>query len=82
MKKITSLVAIVLIALVMSSCGTICGGKISACQKHKPTAGEPKRQIRPWVLVGDIAFGEIPLIVDFITGGIYKPCDTPVKPKK
>ncbi|MEI8202564.1 MAG: hypothetical protein WCH34_06100 [Bacteroidota bacterium] len=84
MKKITSFVAIVFFALVMSSCGTIFGGKISACQKHKPLAGEPKRQIRPWVLVADIVLAEtaIPIIVDFVTGGIYKPCDTPVKPKK
>ncbi len=77
MKKIKMLSAITLIAIVMSSCGVILGGKIQSCQRDKPTSNEEKRKIRPWALVGDIILVEtiIPIIVDFATGGIYKPCD-------
>jgi len=80
-KKIIKLTAIALIAIVLSSCGTILGGKIQTCQKTKPTANEPKRKIRTWALIGDVVFSEtvIPLIVDFIDGAIYKPCNKPDK---
>ena len=61
--------------LLMSSCGTILGGKITDCQKSKPVSGG--RQVRVAALIGDIFLGFAPLnlIVDFADGGMYKPCD-------
>lgn len=59
--------------LAYSGCGTICGGAISDCQAKKPQTGQ--RAVRPAALIGDIfLFPVISLTVDFITGGMYKPC--------
>jgi hypothetical protein len=74
MKKI--FLAAALILIMCSGCGTILGGKITACQKTKPAPGQPKRQIRPAALIGDIAAGGWCTVIDFIDGGIYKPCQT------
>ena len=84
MKKFKTSIVLLLIACMFSSCGLILGGKRTDCQRKKPTAGQPKRQIRPWALVGDIILCEtvVPIIVDFATGGIYKPCDPKVKKVK
>jgi len=82
MKKIQSAIALLLVACMLNSCGLILGGKVTECQKKKPLAGEPKRQIRPWVLVADIVLCEtvVPLVVDLVTGAMYKPCKTGDKP--
>lgn len=66
--------------MMFSSCATVFGGKISACQKTKPASGQPSRQLRVVPLVLDILCvggggGIIGLIVDFSDGAIYKPCD-------
>lgn len=74
MKKIyiQCLVAIV-IASSLSSCATVFGGKITEAQRTPPKAGEPKRAIRAVPLIADIVLFLPGLVVDFITGAIYKP---------
>lgn len=85
MKKITKFIALIGMAFIMlcsSSCATMTGGRIGDCQKTKPKAGQPKRQVRTGKLVGDIVLGAccfgvgIPvfIIIDFSTSAIWKPC--------
>lgn len=67
-------VALVLAAcILLNSCATILGGKISQSQKTKPAPGQPQRQVQVGYLIADIIFGIIPAAVDFGTGAIYKP---------
>ena len=70
MKKI----AVILAMAALTSCGTIFGGKISSCQKTKPTDGT-KRAVRPVVLVADICTGAVWLVIDAVDGGLYVPCE-------
>jgi hypothetical protein len=74
MKKIfiQCLVALVL-ASSLSSCATVFGGKITQAQRTPPKAGEPKRAVRAVPLIADIVLFWPGLVVDFITGAIYKP---------
>ena len=68
MKKIAIL--LVASAILFNSCGTICGGKITDCQKQGPG-----RQIRPAALIFDLlTFPIIGLVVDFADGAMYVPC--------
>lgn len=78
MKK--NFVAVLLIAaFTMPGCATILGGKVSDCQRTKPTAGQPSRKVRVGALIADVALtGVIGTGIDFLTGAIYKPCE----PKK
>jgi hypothetical protein len=64
------------IILLNSGCGTVFGGRISDCQKHRPTDGS-KRELRPAAMVFDIICPApgLSLLIDFCTGGIYRPCD-------
>ena len=73
MKKLKNIIAIGLLALMMSSCATVFGGKITASQKTKPQAGEQQREIRVGALIADILLFFPGVIVDFATGAIYKP---------
>lgn len=73
MKKVTKLIAIGIIALTMTNCATVFGGKVSEYQKTKPMPGEPQREIRVGALVADILLFWPGAIVDFATGAIYKP---------
>ena len=76
MKKITNIILLIALALNMTSCATIFGGKITEAQRTKPKAGEQSRKIRTFALLGDIFFwGGAGLIVDFATNAIYKPTD-------
>lgn len=70
MKKV---IAIGLITIMMSSCATVFGGRITDHQKTKPLAGEKQRDVRIAPLVIDLLFFWPGLIVDFATGAIYKP---------
>lgn len=74
-KKVFNFLAILAITTMMSSCATVFGGKVSACQRTKPAAGEPARSIRGAALVADILLFWPGVFVDFATGAIYKPCD-------
>ena len=76
MKKIAvKFLAVVLIAITLSSCATVFGGRVSECQRTKPATGEPSRAIRGGALVADILLFWPSTIVDFATGAIYKPCN-------
>ena len=74
-KKILNVLAILTVAVLMSSCATVFGGKVSECQKTKPVAGEPSRDVRVGALVADILLFWPGAIIDFATGAIYKPCN-------
>ncbi|MEI6749141.1 MAG: hypothetical protein WCM93_08265 [Bacteroidota bacterium] len=73
-KRVLQIVAIALIATSLSSCATVFGGPVSACQRTKPASGQPARAVRGGALVADILLFWPGLIVDFATGAIYKPC--------
>lgn len=73
MKKMKNVVAIGLIALMMTSCATVFGGKVTAYQKTKPAAGEEQREIRVGALIADLLLFWPGTIVDFATGAIYRP---------
>ncbi|MEA3503802.1 MAG: hypothetical protein U9R32_01210 [Bacteroidota bacterium] len=64
-----------LIAVTFSSCATVFGGAVSDCQRTKPTAGEPAREVRAGALIADVLLFWPGAIVDFATGAIYKPCN-------
>ncbi|MBT8377490.1 MAG: hypothetical protein HKP45_05385 [Winogradskyella sp.] len=72
MKKF-KIATIILMAVLMTNCATVFGGKVTASQKRKPAPGEQQRQVRPWYMVADIILFLPGLIVDFATGAIYKP---------
>jgi len=73
-KKFYNVLAMVVIAATLSSCATVFGGQVSACQKTKPTAGQPARSVRGVALVADILLFWPGAVVDFATGAIYRPC--------
>jgi len=74
-KRILNVLAIVIIAVSLSSCATVFGGAVSSCQKTKPAVGQPARSVRGVALVADILLFWPGAIVDFATGAIYKPCN-------
>lgn len=59
------------------SCATITGGKLTDCQRCVPLPNQPVRKLRPVAVVADLCFGIIPLLIDFSTTAIYKPCKQP-----
>lgn len=63
-----------LIVILQTSCATIMGGKVDNCQRTKPAEGGQTRKVRAGYLIADALFGFVPLIVDFATNAIYKPC--------
>ncbi|RIJ46587.1 hypothetical protein D1614_18115 [Maribellus luteus] len=73
--KILTYLFVFMLAVSLSSCATVFGGKVSTCQKTKPAAGEPARDVRVGALIADILLFWPGAIVDFATGAIYKPCD-------
>lgn len=78
-RKIMNVIGMLLIAITLSSCATIFGGAVTECQRTKPTAGQPARQVRAGALVADIVLFWPSAIVDFATGAIYKPCNNSKK---
>ena len=73
MKKMRKAIAIGFISLMMTSCATVFGGKVTAHQKTKPKPGQQQREVRVGNLIADILLFTPGLIVDFATGAIYKP---------
>lgn len=73
-KTVLRISLFVLIAASLSSCATVFGGQVSACQRTKPAAGQPARSLRAGALIADILLFWPGAIVDFATGAIYKPC--------
>ena len=74
MNKFKILALGLLFAVILSSCATILGGRVTECQKTKPLPGKPQREIRVGALLADCVLGFVWLAVDFGTGAIYKPC--------
>ena len=74
-KSIFKFTAILLVVLNLTSCATVFGGKVSECQRTKPAAGQPARQLRVGALVANILLFTPGIIVDLITGAAYKPCE-------
>jgi uncharacterized protein YceK len=72
--KIRILAFFLLLIVILPSCATIFGGPVSVCQRTKPAAGQPARQIRAVALIADILLFWPATIVDFATSAIYKPC--------
>lgn len=75
-KTVLALVLLGGISMSLTSCGTVFGGRRTACQKTKPVAGAPRRQLRPVPFIFDIIC-PLPLIslgIDFATRSIYRPC--------
>lgn len=74
MKK-TLLIAMMAIVLMssLSGCATVFGGRVTEAQRTRPAMGEPTRPIRAVALIADIVLFWPGLIVDFLTGAIYKP---------
>lgn len=76
MKKTVLRISLFLLIVVsLSSCATVFGGKVSECQRTRPAAGQPTRSIRAVALIADIVLFTPGIIVDFVTGAIYTPCD-------
>lgn len=79
MKKLLTNVMLILMLtsmiLLTTSCATVFGGRVSDCQRTRPAAGQPTRQIRAVALIADILLMPVGAIVDFLTGAIYKPCE-------
>jgi len=73
MKKILNQIAVLSLAIAMTGCATVFGGKVTEYQKTKPGPGEPQREIRVGALIADIILFWPGTIVDFATGAIYKP---------
>jgi len=74
-KRILNVLAMLLIAVTLSSCATVFGGTVSSCQRTKPAPGAAARPIRAVALIADIVLFWPGTIVDFATGAIYKPCN-------
>jgi hypothetical protein len=75
-KVILKFSVMALIIITLSSCATVFGGRVSSCQRTRPSQGEPTRAIRGGALIADILLFWPGIGVDFITGAIYKPCET------
>lgn len=74
-KKILNALAILTIAATLSSCATVFGGRVTDCQRTRPFAGQPSREIRGAALVADILLFWPGAVIDFATGAIYRPCN-------
>ncbi len=72
--KIKILAFLFLLIIILPSCATIFCGPVSACQRTKPAAGQPAREVRAGALILDVLLFVPGAIVDFATGAIYKPC--------
>jgi hypothetical protein len=73
MKKILKATLICLLAISMTGCATVFGGRITEYQKTKPLPGQPQREVRTLALIADILLFLPGTIVDFATGAIYRP---------
>ena len=77
MRKTKSVISILLISVVFSSCATVLGGPRTSYQQTKPKEGEPKREVAVGFLIADILLFPIAMAWEFPMGHIYK--DQPSK---
>lgn len=73
MKRTIKVLCVLVLAVTVSSCATVFGGKVSTYQRTKPGPGEPQRNIRVGAFIADILLFWPGTIIDFATGAIYKP---------
>jgi hypothetical protein len=77
MKKLIIMFAVLMIAIIMlSSCATVLGGRVSSCQRTRPAPEQPAREIRVAALIVDVLIFWPFAIIDIATGAIWKPCET------
>jgi len=79
MKKVL-FVLVIASAMLFSSCATIVHGgrsKSDTCQVTKPANGQPQRKVRVGALIADCCLGFVWIAVDYSTGALFKPCETP-----
>jgi hypothetical protein len=74
-KTIFNIFAVICVVSVLSSCATVFGGSVSDCQRTKPAANQPARELRAGALIADVLLFWPGAIIDFATGAIYKPCN-------
>jgi hypothetical protein len=74
MKKIFNLVTIAAVLFCMSSCATVFGGRVGACQRTPPSPGQPMREVRAAALIADLLLFPPGIFVDYMTGAVFKPC--------
>jgi hypothetical protein len=72
--KIKIMASVLLVSIILPSCATVFCGPVSSCQRTKPAAGQPQREVRAGALILDVLLFVPGVIVDFATGAIYKPC--------
>ncbi|MFS4481698.1 hypothetical protein ACKGJY_01685 [Hyunsoonleella sp. 2307UL5-6] len=73
MRKFRNSILVIMASLMLSSCATVFGGRVTQHQKTKPAPGEAQREIRVVALIADIILFWPGAVVDFATGAIYKP---------
>ena len=73
LKKLQRVIAVLFLSLMMTSCATVFGGKVTDYQKTKPAAGQKQREIRVGALIADLLLFWPGAVIDFATGAIYKP---------
>jgi len=73
LKKLQRVIAVLFLSLMMTSCATVFGGKVTDYQKTKPAAGQQQRQVRVGALIADLLLFWPGAVIDFATGAIYKP---------
>lgn len=73
MRKFRNSILVIMASLMLSSCATVFGGKVTQHQKTKPAPGEVQREVRVVALIADIILFWPGAVVDFATGAIYKP---------
>jgi hypothetical protein len=75
-KKIMNILSVLVLAATLSSCATLFCGPVSTCQRTRPAAGQPAREVRVVALVLDIVLFWPSVAVDFATSAIYRPCES------
>ena len=68
MKK---LLLILLAAVTLSSCGFILQAGTNKCQRAQKRKEVP-RQLNAFIIVLDVCCGAVPLVVDILSGNIYR----------
>lgn len=80
MRQLKTAFCMMMAIVMLSSCATILGGQRTAYQTHKPSDGQPQRQVRVGYIIADaVLTGALGLVIDFATGAIYKPAPVPAK---
>jgi len=72
-KNVKKLAFGIVLCIMLGSCATLLGGRITTSQKTRPTRGQAKRQIQVGYFIADVICFAVPLAIDFGTGAIYKP---------